>query len=85
MPSINKHCYYSEKRTGNSYRRLHEWMDKPREVLGVDHRSVRHDTSYIPEVKEKFGKEAVPEFLQHISSDYESTARKCGLKRIKNK
>ena len=37
--------------------------------------------SYIPEVIMRFGKDAVPEFLQHISSDYKSSARKWGLKR----
>jgi hypothetical protein len=81
MPNLRKHCYYSKKRTGKDFKELHVWMDKPAEILGIDHRRVRHDLSYIPEVIEKFGKEAIAEFLMHISADYKSSAKKFGLKK----
>jgi hypothetical protein len=84
MPKTELHCKYSIKRTGKNYIKLHEWMDLPAETLGIDHRRVRHDLSYIPEVIEKFGKEAVAEFLMHISADYKSSAKKWGLNK-KNK
>jgi hypothetical protein len=83
MPSLVMHMRFSKKRTGKTFEALHRWMDKPREVLDIDHRRVRHDLGYIPEVKEKFGSDAVAEFLMHISADYKSSARKWGLKKSK--
>lgn len=77
-----KHCENSRERTGQTFEELHEWMDKPGEILGMDHRRVRHDLSYINEVKklfeEKFGPEVVKEFLLHISEDYKDSADKWG-------
>ena len=70
------HCQNSKERTGEDFRELHEWMDKPGEVLGIDHRRVRHDLSYLEEVKEKFGVPGVREFLRHIAEDYLHTAKK---------
>ena len=85
MPNLKLHCKFSKKRTGDNYEDLHKWMDEPQKVLGIDHRRVRHDLSYIPNVKEKFGDEAVSEFLMHISADYKSSARKWGLKKVNTK
>lgn len=76
MSNINTHCKNSEKRTGKSFEELHKWMDEPGDVLGMDHRRVRHDLSYIGEVKEKFKVEGVREFLRHIAEDYLATAEK---------
>lgn len=85
MPDLKKHCKNSEERTGNTYEDLHKWMDEPGSILGLDHRRVRHDLSYIEEVKKKFGKnygepQAVKEFLLHISEDYKDSAENFGKK-----
>ncbi len=85
MPNIKTHCYYSKKRTGNPFKELHEWMDEPQKILKIDHRRVRHDASYIDEVIKKFGKDAVFEFLMHISADYKSTANKWKPRKFKKK
>lgn len=67
MPKIDIHCKNSLNRTGKDLKELHEWMDEPGEVLKIDHRRVRHDLSYLNEVKKKFGDkygaDAVREFL----------------------
>lgn len=76
MPDIRVHCYYSKKRTGKTFKELHDWMDEPHKILGIEHRDVRHTLRDIPKVKDLFGKEAVYEFLMHISADYKSTAKK---------
>ena len=80
MPALKHHCKSSEKRTGKTYEDLHIWMDKPGEILEIDHRRVRHDLSYLEEVREKWGVEGVREFLRHISEDYLDTAEKWGKK-----
>ena len=76
MPRLRLHMKYSKKRTGNDYRKLHEWMDAPQKELGINHRTERHDTGYIPFIKKEYGREGVYEFLMHIAADYKSTARK---------
>lgn len=78
MPSIQAHCKNSLSRTGKSFEELHGWMDEPGEILGMDHRRVRHDLSYLEEVREKFGIEGVREFLRHIGEDYLDSAEKWG-------
>ena len=60
-------------------------MDEPQKILSIDHRRVRHDCSYIDEVIKKFGKDAVFEFLMHISADYKSTAKKWKPRKFKGK
>jgi len=84
MPDINTHCSFSFKRTGDEFRDLHTWMDSKflRFCFKEKHRAFRHSDRYIPEVIKKFGKDAVPEFLMHISADYKSSARKWGLKQF---
>ncbi len=67
MPSIEKHVETSIKRTGRSYREVHEWIDDPQ------HKNERHDITRIPEFskmfEEKYGKEAVQEYVQHLADD----------------
>lgn len=76
MPSLDIHCKSSKERTGKSYRDLHKWMDEGVKFLEKDRRFERHCTSYIPYVKETWGKEGIIEFLQHIIDDYENTLKK---------
>jgi hypothetical protein len=78
MPNKKEHCRRSKERTGKTFEDLHEWMDGPQKELGVNHRTKRHDTSYIPEVKEKWGGTGVRELLRHIAEDYEYTAEQWG-------
>src|SRR3989344_3212294 len=76
MPALKIHCQSSLVRTGKSYEDLHKWMDEGQEFLGIAHRKERHDNTYIPYVKEKWEKEGVLEFLQHIIEDYQDTLSK---------
>jgi len=68
MPPIAKHLETSSKRTGNEYRELHEWLDKDPEK-----KAERHDITKIYEhgkmFEEKYGKEGLQEYIQHIHDD----------------
>lgn len=79
MPNLKKHCKNSEDRTGKDFEDLHIWMDEPGKTLNEDHRRVRHDLSYIPTIKElfgeKYGSDAIREFLKHIAEDYLDTVQ----------
>ena len=78
MPSVAEHCAISKKRTGKDYKELHEWIDEPKNYLGVNHRIERHaDTEiYRKFITEKFGDKAVIEWLFHIAIDNLQTAFK---------
>jgi bifunctional DNA-binding transcriptional regulator/antitoxin component of YhaV-PrlF toxin-antitoxin module len=68
MPPIEKHVKISLERTGKEWREVHEWLDgEPAK------KAERHDITKIPEYglmfKEKYGDEAVQEYLQHLHDD----------------
>lgn len=72
MPSLKNHSRFSIHRTGRSFVELHRWMN---EEYTNPNPPKRHDITKIPEnleiVREKFGDQAVEEFLYHIKEDYE--------------
>jgi len=78
MPSIEEHCKFSKKRTGKEYRDLHEWIDAPKEELGINHRIERHSDNeiYRKFIKDKWGDRGVIEWLFHIAVDNLQTAYK---------
>lgn len=75
MPPINEHIKLSLKRTGKSYRELHEWIDD--RGISEEERIARHNiiniSNFLQSVEKKFGKEGVGEYLQHIKDDYEKS------------
>lgn len=68
MPPFETHLKTSEKRTGNTYKDLHDWLDNHPE-----NKKERHDLDRLPESKEYirslWGEEGVREFLLHIVED----------------
>lgn len=68
MPPIEKHLAASLKKTGNDHRDVHEWIDGDPEK-----KAERHDITKIYEygkmIEEKYGKEGLQEYIQHIHDD----------------
>lgn len=68
MPLIEEHVKISLVRTGKEYRGLHEWLDKDPAL-----KAERHDLTkifeYAPIIEERFGKEGLKEYLQHLQND----------------
>lgn len=74
MPPLDVHLKNSKQKTGKEYEELHRWMDDDKiKALEV------HDISKIHEniryVREKWGEEAVKEFVFHIKEDMEHRMR----------
>ncbi len=72
MPHNKVHCAISKKRTGKTYKVLHQWIDDNKDDRSVNHRSKNH--YYSEELRNfiysKFGgNEAVSEWLFHIALD----------------
>lgn len=68
MPPINEHLQTSIDRTGKDYKGVHEWLDGDSEK-----KAKRHDITKIYEhgkmIEEKYGKEALQEYIQHLHDD----------------
>ncbi len=68
MPPIDKHLKKSMEKTGKDYKDVHEWIDGDPEK-----KAERHDITKIYEygkmIEEKYGKEALQEYIQHIHDD----------------
>ncbi len=71
MPSVRTHCELSKKRTGRTYRELHEWMDpgSTNERLARERHDIINIPQHIPYIRQTWGDEGVKEFLQHIKDD----------------
>ena len=91
MPSVKVHCAISEKRTGCTFGKLHEWIDEDAEELGVNHRNKRHYLNDVDkdkikkfwdnEMGEGWGEKAIVEWLFHIALDNLYTAYKFSLRK----
>ncbi len=68
MPPIVKHVKTSLDRTGKEYKEIHEWLDGDPEK-----KAERHDITKMCEygkiIEEKYGKEWLQEYIQHIHDD----------------
>ena len=70
MPPLDVHLKNSKQRTGKEYEELHLWIDDDK----LNAPEIHHIPK-IPEnikyVREKWGEEAVKEFVMHIKEDME--------------
>ncbi len=76
MPSLQAHCEISKKRTGDSYEKLHKWIDNVNnEKSGNNPRFKRHFYSkeLKQEVHKNFGAAGTAEWLYHIELDNSET------------
>lgn len=68
MPPIEKHLKASIEKTGKDYKNVHEWLDGD-----PAKKAERHDITKIYEygkmIEEKYGKEALQEYIRHIHDD----------------
>ena len=72
MPNNKVHCAISKKRTGETYKAMHQWIDDSKDERGVNHRTKNH--AYSDELKNYVsnnfgGPKAVSEWLFHIALD----------------
>ena len=71
MPPTGTHFKTSMERTGKDYKEVHEWIDGDPEK-----KAERHDITKIYEhgkiIEEKYGKEGLQEYIQHIHDDVKS-------------
>ncbi len=67
MPKVEMHLKESLERTGIEHRELHEWIDDP--SLKPEHHDITKIYQHAKYIEEKWGEEAVKEFINHIQTD----------------
>lgn len=67
MPKIEVHSKESLERTGKEFIELHEWIDDPSKK--PEHHDITRIYHHSREIEEKWGKEGVQEFINHIQTD----------------
>lgn len=74
MPPVDNHIKTSIERTGKDHREIHEWLDKD-----PDRKAERHDITKMFEygkmIEEKYGKEALQEYIRHVHDDVKAKFR----------
>lgn len=70
MPPLDVHLKNSKERTGKEYRELHSWIDDDK-IKAPEIHDISKISENIKYVQERWGEEAVKEFVLHIKEDTE--------------
>ncbi len=70
MASLKEHCEDCSRELGEDFKHVHEWLDALFKVLGPKHRSARHHTGGVEEVRKMWGDRAARAAEIHICKDY---------------
>ena len=70
MPLFEKHCADCRNALGEDFAEVHRWLDEFYPTMGPRHRSVRHHTAGVEEVRRLWGDRAVQAAEIHIRADH---------------
>ena len=79
MASLEEHEADCERELGEPFTEVHLWLDALFKVLGPQHRSVRHNTEGIEEVRRMWGDRAAEAAEIHIRKDFGKFIKSGGL------
>ena len=69
MASFEQHCADCRRELGDDFRHVHQWLDALFKVLGPKHRSARHHTGGVEQVRKMWGDRAARAAEIHILRD----------------
>jgi hypothetical protein len=69
MASFEEHCADCRRELGEDFEPVHIWLDELFKVLGPKHRSARHHTGGVQQVRELWGDRAARAAEIHIRRD----------------
>ena len=70
MASFEEHCADCHRELGEDFEQVHIWLDELFKVLGPKHRSARHHTGGVEQVRRLWGDRAAQAAEIHIRRDY---------------
>ena len=69
MASFEEHCADCRRELGEDFEPVHIWLDELFKVLGPKHRSARHHTGGVEQVRKIWGNRAAQAAEIHIRRD----------------
>ena len=69
MASFEEHCADCRRELGEDFEQVHIWLDELFKVLGPKHRSARHHTGGVEQVRKIWGDRAAKAAEIHIRRD----------------
>jgi hypothetical protein len=69
MASLEEHCADCRRELGEDFVHVHLWLDALFKVLGPKHRSARHHTGGVEQVRKLWGDQAARAAEIHIRKD----------------
>ncbi|MBT3191080.1 MAG: hypothetical protein HN341_00845 [Verrucomicrobia bacterium] len=69
MASFAEHCADCRRELGEDFEQVHIWLDELFKVLGPKHRSARHHTGGVEQVRKIWGHRAAQAAEIHIRRD----------------
>ena len=69
MASFQEHCADCQRELGAEFQQVHKWLDALFPILGPKHRSARHHTGGIEQVRKMWGDQAAMAAELHIMKD----------------
>ena len=69
MASFEEHCADCRRELGEDFAQVHKWLDALFTVLGPKHRSARHHTDGVEQVRKRWGDRAARAAEIHIRRD----------------
>ncbi len=69
MASIQEHCEDCQRELGEEFLQVHKWLDALFPVLGPKHRSARHHSGGVEQVRKMWGDQAALAAEIHIRKD----------------
>lgn len=69
MASLQQHCADCQRELGKPFEPVHQWLDALFKVLGPKHRSARHHTGGVEQIRKMWGDQAARAAEIHIMRD----------------
>jgi len=69
MASLDEHCADCRRELGEDFKHVHEWLDALFSALGPKHRSARHHSGGVEQVRKLWGDRAALAAEIHIRKD----------------
>ena len=77
MAKFEEHCKDCEKILGDRFEQVNMWLDELFELVGPDHRDIRHNEKGIEKIKKMWGDKSAQAAEIHIKRDEHGIIPKC--------
>ena len=77
MAKVSEHCNDCERELGEPFTEVNEWLDELFQLVGSDHRDIRHNSKGVEKVRKMWGDKAAQAAEIHIRRDEHGIIPEC--------